>query len=60
VAHNRRHWTRKLSADSLPLFGTISNVTLAPSASEVKPALSTAEIWTKTSLPLPPSGWMKP
>jgi hypothetical protein len=33
---------------------------LAPSASDVKPAFSTAEIWTNTSLPPPPSGWMKP
>jgi hypothetical protein len=40
-------------------FGTISNDTLAPSGRPSRPAFSTAEIWTKTSLP-PPSGAMKP
>ena len=55
----RTYFTRRFSADSLPRFGTISNVTLAPSGRPSRPAFSTAEIWTKTSLP-PPSGAMKP
>src|ERR1035438_3420519 len=55
----RSHCSRRFSADSLPLFGTMSNVTLAPSASELKPAFSTAEMCTKISLP-PLSGCIKP
>ena len=58
----RRRWqtyfTRRFSADSLPRFGTVSNVTLAPSGRPSRPAFSTAEIWTKTSLP-PPSGRLR-
>jgi hypothetical protein len=55
------HLIFKFSALSLPLFGfgTTSKVTLAPSANDVKPAFSTAEIYTNTSLP-PPSGRMNP
>ena len=45
------HFTRRFSADSLPRLGTISNVTLAPSGRPSRPAFSTAEIWTNTSLP---------
>ena len=55
----RTYFTRRFSADSLPRLETISNVTLAPSGRPSRPAFSTAEIWTKTSLP-PPSGAMKP
>jgi hypothetical protein len=56
---DRAHEMRRFSALSLPRLATTSNDTLAPSARLVKSAFSTAEIWTKTSLP-PPSGWMKP
>src|SRR5436305_1016602 len=45
----------KLPADSLPRSETISQLTLAPSASELNPAFSAVEIWTNTSLP-PPFG----
>src|ERR1019366_422990 len=34
---DRSHATRRFSARSLPRFGTTSKVTLAPSASDVKP-----------------------
>src|SRR5438445_11634451 len=47
------------SADSLPLLATISYSITAPSLSVLKPARSTAEIWTNTSFP-PPCGWTKP
>jgi hypothetical protein len=40
----RTYFTRRFSADSLPRFGTISNVTLAPSGRPSRPAFSTAEI----------------
>jgi hypothetical protein len=46
AADHRSHFTRRFSADSLPRFGTISNVTLAPSGRPLSPAFSTAEIWT--------------
>src|ERR1700753_4336651 len=48
--------TRRFSALSLPRFAMMSNDTLAPSRRSLRPALSTAEICTNTSLPLPPSG----
>jgi hypothetical protein len=41
---DRSHAIRRFSALSLPRFATMSKDTLAPSASEVKPAFSTAEI----------------
>jgi hypothetical protein len=59
-SRTRFHANRRFSADSLPLFGTMSNVTLAPSRRSLNPAFSTAEIWTKTSLPPPLSEAMKP
>src|ERR1035437_4377135 len=49
----------KFSADSLPLFATTSKLTLAPSLRLLRPAFSTAEICTNTSLP-PACGWIKP
>ena len=51
------YFTRRFSAASLPLFETMSNVTLAPSRKSLSPALSTAEMWTNSSLP-PPSFWL--
>jgi hypothetical protein len=47
--------TFKFSADSLPRFATMSKLTFAPSCKLERPAFSTAEMWTNTSLP-PPSG----
>ena len=44
AAPGRPHLTFGFSADSLPLFGTMSNVTLSPSRKSLKPALSTAEM----------------
>src|SRR6267143_5282663 len=58
-SHFNPHFTRRFSALSLPRFGTISNVTLAPSRRSLRPAFSTAEMWTNTSLP-PLSGATKP
>src|SRR5262245_14679892 len=49
-------WTLRFSAEVLPRFDTSSYSTTWPSLSVVRPALSTAEIWTKTSLPPPPCG----
>jgi hypothetical protein len=40
----RSHFTRRFSAASLPVFETMSNVTLAPSRKSLSPALSTAEM----------------
>jgi len=40
----RPYFTRRFSAASLPLFETMSNVTLAPSRKSLSPALSTAEM----------------
>jgi hypothetical protein len=54
------HVTRRFSTLSLPLFGTMSKVTLAPSRRSLRPAFATAEMWTNTSFPPPPSGAMKP
>ena len=51
--------TLKFSAEVLPLFETSSNSMACPSLSPLRPARSTAEMWTNTSLP-PPRGWMKP
>ena len=59
-SHPNFHLTFRFSALSLPLFGTMSNVTLSPSRRSFRPAFSTAEIWTNTSLPPPPSGAMNP
>ena len=42
-SRGRSHAIRRFSALSLPRFGTMSNVTLAPSTNEVKPAFSTVE-----------------
>jgi hypothetical protein len=45
VAGRRRYcFTLRFSADSFPLFGTMSNVTFAPSRRSFRPALSTAEM----------------
>jgi hypothetical protein len=38
AAKHRSYVTFRFFADSLPLCGTMSNVTMAPSTSEVKPA----------------------
>src|ERR1700677_1544905 len=38
----------------------VRHETLAPSRRSLRPVRSTAEIWTNTSFPPPPSGWMKP
>jgi hypothetical protein len=38
AAKHRSYVTFRFSADSLPLCGTMSNVTIAPSTSELKPA----------------------
>ena len=52
--------TTKFSADDLPFWpGTSSNSTFCPSLRVVRPARSTAEIWTKASLD-PSSGSIKP
>src|SRR4029079_15072274 len=53
------HLSLRFYADSLPLLATSSYSTCAPSLSVFKPARSTAEICTNTSLP-PPCGWMNP
>src|ERR1700679_525394 len=52
--------TLRLTADSLPRLLSISNSTFCPSFSVLRPARSTAEIWTNTSLPPPPEGWINP
>src|SRR5215469_6222717 len=49
----------RFSADVLPRLVTSSYSTTWPSLSEVKPARSTAEMWTNTSLS-PVDGRMKP
>src|SRR4051812_15634963 len=51
--------TLMFSAEVLPRLATSSNSTVCPSLSVDRPAFSTAEIWTNTSLP-PPLGWMNP
>src|SRR5260370_8968355 len=51
----RLHFNRIFSAASLPRLSTMSKVTLAPSARVLRPARSTAEIWTNTSF-VAPSG----
>ena len=48
--------TLRFSADVLPLLGTSSYSTICPSFRPLRPAFSTAEMWTNTSLPPPPSG----
>ena len=53
------HFTLRFSADVLPLFATSSYSTRWPSLRVDRPALSTAEMWTKTSLP-PPCGLDEP
>src|ERR1700704_3555025 len=60
VAPIRGHLTFRFSADDFPRLLTISYSTCWPSLSVLRPAFSTAEIWTKTSPPPPPWGWMKP
>src|SRR5271167_1962070 len=47
------HFTLRFSAEVFPLFATSSYWTCWPSLRVDRPALSTAEIWTKTSLPPP-------
>src|SRR6516164_232749 len=54
------HLTLRLTADSFPRLLSISYSTVCPSFSELRPARSTAEMWTNTSLPPPPDGCMKP
>src|SRR6185437_16211071 len=49
-----------LTADSFPRLLSISYSTACPSLSERRPACSTAEMWTNTSFPPPPEGWMNP
>ena len=49
------HLILRLTADSFPRLLSISNSTACPSFSELRPARSTAEMWTNTSLP-PPEG----
>src|SRR5713101_6861899 len=49
----------RLAADSLPRSRAISYLTFCPSLSELRPARSTALIWTNTSLP-PSLGSMNP
>jgi hypothetical protein len=44
-------------AQGFKLYASVSYKLWAP---ELKPVFSTAETWTNTSLPPPPSGWMKP
>src|SRR4051812_16191118 len=51
--------TLRFSAEVLPRLATSSYSTVWPSLSVDRPAFSTAEIWTNTSLP-PPLGWMNP
>src|ERR1700733_7107956 len=43
--------TLRFSADVFPLFATSSYSTTCPSLRPLRPALSTAEIWTNTSFP---------
>jgi hypothetical protein len=50
------HLTLRFSADVLPLFATSWYSTIYPSLRLLRPAFSTAEMWTKTSLPPPPCG----
>src|SRR5712692_749232 len=49
----RGHLTLRFSADDFPRLLTISYSTCWPSLSVLRPALSTAEIWTNTSCPPP-------
>src|SRR5215472_11764649 len=49
------HLARRFTADVFPRFSSSSNSTCWPSLSELRPARSTAEICTNTSLP-PPVG----
>jgi hypothetical protein len=56
----KRQDTLRLTADVLPWRpDSRSKLTCWPSLSVLRPACSTAEMWTKTSL-LPSWGWMKP
>jgi hypothetical protein len=50
------HLILRLTADSFPRLLSISYSTVWPSFSELRPARSTAEMWTNTSLPPPPEG----
>jgi len=50
------HLILRLTADSFPRLLSISYSTVCPSFSELRPARSTAEMWTNTSLPPPPEG----
>src|SRR5438270_176941 len=50
------HLTLSFTADSFPRLLSISYSTVCPSLSELRPACSTAEMWTNTSLPPPPVG----
>src|SRR5689334_13065799 len=56
-----RAWrqTLRFSAEVLPRLATSSYSTVCPSLSVERPAFSTAEICTKTSLP-PVLGWINP
>src|SRR5271170_839132 len=55
------HLTLSLTAASLPRLLSISYSMVCPSLRELRPACSTAEMWTNTSLPPPPPvGWMNP
>src|SRR5215471_18962932 len=50
------HLILRLTADSSPRLLSISYSTVCPSFSDLRPARSTAEMWTNTSLPPPPEG----
>jgi len=49
------HFGLSFTAEDFPRLSSISNSICCPSLSELRPARSTAEIWTNTSLP-PPVG----
>src|SRR5262249_56094044 len=51
--------SERLAAESLPRSRAISYLTFCPSLSELRPARSTALMWTNTSLP-PSLGSMNP
>src|SRR5438270_7173091 len=55
----RQRQTLRCSAEVLPRLATSSYSTVCPSLSVERPAFSTAEICTNTSLP-PVEGWMNP
>src|SRR3974377_510469 len=51
-----RYLTLRLAADCLPRSLSISYSMVCPSLRQRRPARSTAEMWTNTSLPPPPEG----